>query len=74
MKKKPKRFIAIAALTAIAALIISYVISAFFADTADGGRRFLGLLFGIIAVPILAWLLIFCIEKLPDKKDDNDNN
>lgn len=74
MKKTLKRVVAIIALVAIAALIIAYVISAFLADTEEAGNRFFGLFFGIIAIPILAWILMFCIERLPNKDNDRDEN
>ena len=67
MKKNPKHLVAIAALAAIALLIIAFVISAFTAGPGEAGNRFMALLFCIVAVPILAWLLMFCIEKMQNK-------
>ncbi len=67
MKKNPKQLVAIAALAAIALLIIAFVISAFTAGPGEAGNRFMALLFCIIAVPILAWLLMFCIGKMQNK-------
>lgn len=67
MKKNPKQLVAIAALTAIVLLIIAFVISAFTAGSGEAGNRFMALLFCIVAVPILAWLLMFCIGKMQNK-------
>ncbi len=67
MKKNYKRIIAIVALIAIALLIIAFVVSAFMAEPGEAGNRFLGLLCCIIAIPILAWLLIFCIGRMQGK-------
>lgn len=64
MKKKMKQFIAIIALAAIAVLIIAFAASALTAVPGESGNRFMGLLFCIIAIPILAWLLLFCIGRL----------
>ena len=74
MKKNMKRLVAIIALAAIAALIIAYVVSAFLADSGEAGNRFFGLFFGIIAIPILAWLIMFCIERLPDRKNSDNSD
>lgn len=68
MKKNPKRIIAAGALVLIALLIIAYVISAFTAGPGEAGNRFMVLLYCIVAIPILAWLLLFCIQKM-QKKD-----
>ena len=67
MKKNLKQIIAIIALIAIAALIIVFIISAFFVSPDQTSNKFGGLLFGIIAIPILAWLLILCIGMFQDK-------
>lgn len=67
MKKNPKQLVAIAALAAIALLIIAFVISAFTAGPGEAGNRFIALLFCIIAVPILAWLILFCIGRMQGK-------
>lgn len=67
MKKNPKQFAAIAALAAIAVLITAFVISAFTTGPGEAGNRFMALLFCIIAVPILAWLILFCIGRLRNK-------
>lgn len=67
MKKNYKRIIAIIALAAIALLIVAFVVSAFMAEPGEAGNRFLGLLCCIIAIPILAWLLIFCIGRMQGK-------
>lgn len=64
MKKNLKRIAATAALIAIAALLISFVISAFLAAPGEAGGRFMALLFCIIAIPILAWILLFCIRRM----------
>lgn len=67
MKKNPKRLAAIAALIAIIGLLIAYVISAFTATPGEAGNRFMALLFGIITIPLLAWILLFCIERMQNK-------
>lgn len=67
MKKNPKQIIAIIALIAIAALIIIFCISAFFVSPDQTSNKFVGLLFGIITIPILAWLLILCLGMFQDK-------
>lgn len=67
MKKNPKRIAAIIALVAIALLLIAFVVSAFTADAGEAGSRFMGLLFCIIAIPLLAWVLIFCIGRMRNK-------
>lgn len=66
MKKNYKRIVAIIALIAIALLIIGLVVTAF--TTTPGSNAFYGFLFGIIAIPIVAWLLIFCIGKMENKR------
>ena len=65
MKKSPKQLIAIAALAAIVLFIAAF--SAFTADSGEAGNRFMALLFGIIAVPLLAWILLFCIGRMQNK-------
>lgn len=67
MKKNPKRLAAIIALIAIVGLLITYVISAFTATPGEAGNRFMALLFGIIAIPLLAWVLLFCIGRMQNK-------
>ncbi len=67
MKKNPKQLVAIAALIAIVVLIIAFVISAFTASPGEAGNRFMALLFCIVAVPILAWLILFCIGRTQGK-------
>lgn len=67
MKKSPKQLIAIAALAAIVLFIAAFVISAFTADSGESGNRFMALLFGIIAIPLLAWILLFCIGRMQNK-------
>lgn len=67
MKKSPKRLIAIAALAAIVLFIAAFVISAFTADSGEAGNRFMALLFGIIAIPLLAWILLFCIGRMQNR-------
>lgn len=84
MKKHPKQFAAIAALTAIVILIIAFALSAFTASSQDAGNRFMELLFGIIAIPLLAWILLFCIGRMrnrhtiaeffPEKKQDEEQD
>ena len=65
MKKNTKQIIAIIRLIAIAVLIILFVISAFLAKPGD--NTFFALFFGIIAIPILAWVLLFCYGRFKDK-------
>ena len=67
MKKSPKQFASIIALVAIAILLVAFVISAFTAGPGAAGNRFMSLLLCMIAVPILAWLMIFCIGRLQNK-------
>lgn len=67
MKKNPKRLAALIALAAIAALIIAFIISAFTAGPGEAGNRFMALLFCIVAIPILAWIVLFCIKKMQNK-------
>lgn len=64
MNKKTKRLAAAAALLAIAAFLIYFVVSAVLATPDEAGNRFMALLFGIIALPLLAWLLLFCIGRM----------
>lgn len=66
MKKNPKQIAAIIALVLIAALIISFVVSAVTASE-DSGNGFFICFFAIIAIPILAWLFIFCYGRLTGK-------
>ena len=80
MKKNPKQLVAVIALVAIVVLIIAFVISAFTAGPGEAGNRFMALLFCIIAIPILAWVILFCIGRMQNKhtiaeffpKQDND--
>lgn len=65
MKKNVKQIIAIICLIAIAVLIILFVISAFLAKPGD--NTFFGLFFGIITIPILAWLILFCYGRFKGK-------
>ena len=67
MKKNPKQIVAAAALVLIVLLIIMFVISAFMARPGEAGNRFMALLYCIIAIPILAWLLLFCIGRMQNK-------
>lgn len=82
MKKNPKQLIAIISLILIAILIIAFFISAFFAN---GSSNLFFILLGlIIAVPIFAWIILFCYgrftnkrtmaELFPDSKAINDAN
>lgn len=59
MYKKFKQITALIALSGILILIIAFVISAFSTGEASG-EKFMALFFGIITIPILAWLFIFC--------------
>ena len=83
MKKNTKQIIAIISLIAIAVLIILFFISAFFAKPGSG-NIFFALFFGIIAIPILAWLFLFCYgrfkgehtmaEIFPQNNDTTEGN
>lgn len=64
MKKNTRRIISIIALAAIAVLLIAFAVSAITAAPGESGNRFLALLICIIAIPILAWLLLFCIGRI----------
>lgn len=64
MKKNARRIIAIIALAAIAVLLITFAVSAITAAPGESGNRFMALLFCIVAIPILAWLLLFCIGRI----------
>lgn len=66
MKKNAKQLIAIISLIAIAILIILFIISAFLAKPGSG-NMFFALFFGIIAIPILAWVLLFCYGRFKGK-------
>jgi len=59
MKMNGKRAAAIAALVGIAILLIAFVAAAL-TTTAESGRLFYVLFGCVIALPILAWLLLFC--------------
>ena len=67
MRKQAKRIIAIIALAAIVVLIVAFAISAFTAVPGETGNRFMALLFCVIAIPILAWILLFCIGRMQNK-------
>ena len=67
MIKKNLRQLIAAALIAIALLLIAFVISAFTAGPGEAGNRFMALLFGIIAIPLLAWILLFCVGRMQQK-------
>ena len=67
MKKSPRQLIAIAALAAIVLLVTAFIISAFTAGPGEAGNRFMALLFGIISVPLLAWILLFCVGRMQNK-------
>jgi len=67
MKKNVKRFIAMIALAAIVMLIVMFALSAFTAAPGEAENRFFTLLFCIIAIPILAWILLFCIGRMQHK-------
>ena len=80
MYKKFKQITAIIALSGIIILIIAFVISAFSTGEASG-EKFMALFFGIITIPILAWLFIFCYGRFTGKHtmaeffpEDNENN
>ena len=59
MKKNIKQIVAIVSLIAIAVLIILFIISALFAKP-NSGNTFLALFFGIVAIPLFAWIFLFC--------------
>lgn len=67
MKKNPKQIIALTALAAIVILIAAFVWSALTAAPGESGNRFMALLFCIIAIPLLAWPLLFCIGRMQNK-------
>lgn len=67
MKKNVKRIVAIIALAAVVVLILMFAVSAFTATPGESENRFLTLLFCIIAIPILAWILLFCIGRMQHK-------
>lgn len=67
MKKSPKQLAAIITLAAIVLLIIAFVVSAFTAGPGEAGSRFMALLFCIVAIPILAWIILFCIGRMQGK-------
>ena len=62
MKKKPKQIAAIVTLVGIAVFLIAFVISAITAGPGEAGNRFMSLLFCVIAIPLLAWLIMFCVK------------
>lgn len=64
MKKNIRQLIAIIALAAIVVLISAFAVSAFTAAPGESGNRFIALLSCIVAIPILTWLLLFCIGRL----------
>ena len=66
MKKRLKQIIAILTLIAIAIFIAVFIVSAFTADSGEAGNRFMALLFCVVAIPLLAWILLFCIEHIPN--------
>lgn len=67
MKRNPKQLVAFISLAAIILLIIAFVVSAFTAGPGEAGNRFMALLFCIIAIPILAWVILFCIGRMQGK-------
>lgn len=64
MKENVRRIIALIALTAIVVLLIAFAVSALTAAPGESGNRFMALLSCIVAIPILAWLLLFCIGRM----------
>lgn len=67
MKKYARRIIAIAVLAAIVVLLAAFAISAITADSGEAGNRFMALLSAIIAIPLLAWILLFCVGRMQNK-------
>lgn len=67
MKKNPKQLAAIVALIAIVLFILAFVVAAVTAGPGEAGNRFMALLFGIISLPLLAWILLFCIGRMQHK-------
>lgn len=67
MRKHWRQLVAIAALAAIVILIAAFSISAFTASPGESGNRFMALLTCIVAIPVLAWLLLFCIGRMQHK-------
>lgn len=86
MKKNIRQLIAIIALAAIVVLISAFAVSAFTAAPGESGNRFIALLPCIVAIPILTWLLLFCIGRLqhthtiaelfpePEHRDENEKS
>ena len=83
MKRNIKQIVAMISLIAIVVLIILFFISAFLAKPGSG-NIFFALFFGIIAIPILAWLFLFCYgrfkgehtmaEIFPQNNDTTEGN
>ena len=67
MKKNPKQIAAAAALILIALLIIAFAVFAFTASPGDGGNRFMGLLLCVISIPLLSWIVLFCVGRMRGK-------
>ncbi len=67
MKKNIRRLIAVIALAAIVLLILAFAVSAVTAAPGESGNRFMALLSCIIPIPILAWLLLFCIGRMQNR-------
>lgn len=70
--KKTKRLAAVIALAAIIILIVAFVISAFIASPGESGGRFIALLYCVVAIPILAWLIMFCVGKMRGKQGSEE--
>lgn len=66
MKKNGKRIAALAGVVAIVIFIVAYIISAF-RTGADSQHTFLMMFFCIVALPIMAWIILFCIKKMKQK-------
>lgn len=70
--KKTKRLAALIAIAAIVILITAFVISAFTATPGEFGGRFIALLYCVVALPILAWLIMFCVGKMQGKRESEE--
>ena len=72
MMKNLKQLAAVITLAAIVILFIAFVISAFTASPGESGNRFIALLYCVVAIPILAWLIMFCVGKMRGKQGSKE--
>ena len=73
MKIKGKQ---IAAILGIVALVGLYIATFIFAiiDSPNSGRMFQASLFATIAIPILLWIYLWCIQKFMERKKNQQDN